>query len=284
VLENDANQARFLASYTAQWNDDSHHAFHVLATGEKDGYYVDYADQPAKHLARCLAEGFSYQGDFSKFRNRPRGAASAHLPPTRFVDFLQNHDQVGNRAFGERLTALTDAKILRALVAMHLLAPSPPLLFMGEEWACKQPFLFFCDFPGELGEAVRKGRREEFARFSAFEDPAARERIPDPLAEPTFKTCVLDWKSLDRSWLKLYEELLALRQREIVPRLAGMKSGRYRMLTERAFEVTWGDLGLVANCGEQAIPAEVPPGARTLWGSPPNPTLQPWSVYWWTTP
>jgi maltooligosyltrehalose trehalohydrolase len=104
------------------------------------------------------------------------------------------------------------------------------------------------------------------------------------LAEQTFKSCVLDWKALDRSSLKLYEELLALRQREIVPRLAGMKSGRYRMLTERAFEVTWGDLGLVANCGEQAIPVEVPQGARTLWGSPPNPTLQPWSVYWWTTP
>ena len=119
--------------------------------------------RPARHLARCLAEGFAYQGEESPFSKEPRGEPSAHLPTSCFVDFLQNHDQVGNRAFGERLLALSNERALKALSAIQLLAPSPPLLFMGEEWGCQQPFLFFCDFEGELGEAVRKGRREEFA-------------------------------------------------------------------------------------------------------------------------
>jgi len=106
VLENDANQARFLAvgKYDAQWNDDSHHAYHVLATGESDGYYVSYADAPAKHLARCLAEGFAYQGEVSAFSREPRGEGSRHLPPGAFVDFMQNHDQIGNRAHSERIS------------------------------------------------------------------------------------------------------------------------------------------------------------------------------------
>ena len=125
VLENDANQARFIGpgKYTAQWNDDSHHGYHVLATGESDGYYVAYADAPAKHLARCLAEGFAYQGEESPFSKEPRGEPSAHLPPSCFVDFLQNHDQVGNRAFGERLTQLSEERKLKTLSAIQLLAP-----------------------------------------------------------------------------------------------------------------------------------------------------------------
>src|SRR6185503_12536586 len=110
VLENDANQARFLGpgKYTAQWNDDSHHGYHVLATGEGDGYYAAYTDKPAQHLARCLAEGFAYQGEVSPFSKEKRGEPSAHLPPSCFVDFIQNHDQVGNRALGERIAQLSD--------------------------------------------------------------------------------------------------------------------------------------------------------------------------------
>ena len=182
VLENDANQARFLGEggYDAQWNDDVHHACHVLATGETDGYYVAYADAPARHLARALAEGFAYQGEESPFSREPRGEPSAHLPPGCFVDFLQNHDQVGNRAHGERLVSLSQESALRCLSAILLLAPSPPLLFMGEEWGCRQPFLFFCDFHDELAKAVREGRRKEFARFPEFRDPAARARHPHP--------------------------------------------------------------------------------------------------------
>ncbi len=273
VLENDANQSRFIGPgrYTAQWNDDSHHAYHVLATGESDGYYVAYAGDPAKHLARCLAEGFAYQGEVSPFSEEARGEPSAHLPPSCFVDFLQNHDQIGNRAFGERLSVLAREKSLRALTAIQLLAPSPPLLFMGEEWGCRQPFLFFCDFDGELGEAVRNGRRAEFARFASFEG-----EVPDPLAEDTFRQCVLDWGARDPAWLKHYKGLLALRARAIAPRKFG--PGKYRMLGERAFEVRWDGLTLVANCSDARIAVDhVPPGAP-LWS---NAKLgDPWSVDW----
>ncbi len=279
VLENDANQARFIGPgrYTAQWNDDSHHGYHVLATGERDGYYVAYADAPARHLARCLAEGFAYQGEVSPFSDEPRGEPSSHLPPSCFVDFLQNHDQIGNRAFGERLVCLTENQILKSLVAIQLLAPSPPLLFMGEEWGCRQPFLYFCDYEGELGAAVRDGRRGEFARFAAFQDPAARERIPDPLAEGTFRQSVLRWEERDEAWLAYYRELLALRAREIATRDFG--PGRYRMLAERAFEVKWDGLVLIANCSDENLKIDPFPRATQLWsnGAPG----EPWTVGWW---
>ena len=280
ILENDANQARFIGpgKYTAQWNDDSHHGYHVLATGEDDGYYVAYADAPAKHLARCLAEGFAYQGEESPFSKEPRGEPSAHLPPSCFVDFIQNHDQVGNRAFGERIAQLSDERKLKALSAIHLLAPSPPLIFMGEEWGCRQPFLFFCDFEGELGEAVRKGRREEFARFAAFRDPKVRERIPDPLAESTFRQSTLDWNERDPGWLAHYKKLLQLRARAIAPRKFG--PGRYQMLGERAFEVKWDGLTLIANCGDQKVDVKVIPAQAALWSN--GKPGEPWSVNWWS--
>jgi maltooligosyltrehalose trehalohydrolase len=286
IVENDANQSRFLgpAKYAAQWNDDSHHGYHVLATGEKDGYYIAYADAPAKHLARCLAEGFAYQGEVSPFTNEPRGEPSAQLPPRVFVDFMQNHDQVGNRAFGERLVVLSSEKILKSLAGILLLAPSPPMLFMGEEWGCRQPFLFFCDFDGELGEAVRNGRRAEFGRFAAFQDPAARARIPDPLAEETFRKCVLRWEDADQGWLEFYKELLRIRKTEIATRAA--KPGRYEMLAERVFSVLWpledgGVLRLLANCADAPFELAMPPRGRRLWGPEHSTTMAAWSVSWW---
>jgi 1,4-alpha-glucan branching enzyme len=143
---------------------------------------------------------------------------------------------------------------------------------MGEEWGCRQPFLFFCDFDGELGEAVRNGRREEFKRFAGFQ-----ERIPDPLAETTFQSCVLRWKDRDAAWLAHYKSLLKLREREISSLDFG--PGRYRMLGERAFEVTWDKLTLIANCGDDAVGVDRFPSHRPLWsnGSPGA----PWAVNWW---
>jgi maltooligosyltrehalose trehalohydrolase len=291
MLENDANQARFLGPgrYDAQWNDDAHHGYHVLATGEADGYYVSYVDAPAKHLARCLAEGFAYQGEVSPFTGEPRGEPSGHLPPSAFVDFMQNHDQIGNRAHGERLASLADEGKLKVLSSILLLAPSPPLLFMGEEWACRQPFLFFCDFDGALGDAVRNGRREEFARFAAFADPRTRARIPDPLSEQTFKRSVLRWKDArgapGRAWLAHYRALLEIRKTEIAPR--GFGPGSYRMLGERAFEVAWngagGQLRLRANFADSAPPTEAPPRGRLLWGNGSGERLDPWTASWWLT-
>ena len=283
VLENDANEARRLGAgaFDAQWNDDAHHACHVLATGESDGYYAAYAEAPARHLARCLAEGFGYQGEISPFSGEPRGEPSRHLPPTSFVNFLQNHDQVGNRAMGERLSVLAEPRAIEALASIVLLAPSIPLLFMGEEWGCRLPFLFFCDFEGEVGEAVRKGRREEFSRFAAFAGADARSRIPDPLDRETFDACVLRWDELDapgsRQRLSHYKALLELRRREIACREFG--SGRFRILGGNAFEVAWGDLTLRANCGDTAVAAHAAVPGRLLHalGEPG----EPWSVHWW---
>ena len=236
VLENDKNEARYLSRtesgqprhYVAQWNDDIHHAMHVILTGEERGYYADYADEPLRHLARCLTEGFAYQDDPSAFRNgERRGELSAHLPPAAFVAFVQNHDQIGNRAFGDRLASLAPPEAVRAGLAVLLLSPLPPLLFQGEEWASVRPFLFFCDFGEDLREAVREGRRKEFAGFPEFADEQARARIPDPTAIETFEQSKLDWseseKSPHRETLAETRHLLALRRDEIAPRLVGMK-------------------------------------------------------------
>ena len=169
--------------YDAEWNDDVHHAAHVIATGEQDGYYIDYQTQPVKQLARALASGYIYQGEASPFLDgAPRGEPSADLPPTAFVDFLQNHDQIGNRAFGERLTSLAGPQAIDALTAVLLLSPHIPLIYMGEEWGETQPFFFFTDFHGDLGDAVREGRRNEFSKWQSFRDAANREKIPDPNA------------------------------------------------------------------------------------------------------
>jgi len=277
VLEDDRNDPRYLRLETrgrplfaAQWNDDIHHALHAQCTGERGGYYGDYPD-PIGALARCLTEGFAYQGEHSPYRGRPRGEPSRDLPPTAFVSFLQNHDQVGNRAFGERLAALAPAAAVRAATLLLLLAPSPPMLFMGEEWAAAEPFLFFCDFGGELGPRVVEGRRAEFARFPDFADPAARGQIPSPEDETTFRRSVLHWEALTRPGHRERHEwirgLLDLRRREIAPRLKNARPGPARgdRLGETGLAVEWalGDgatLRVVANLG--ARPLRVAPAAR----------------------
>ena len=279
VLENDKNQSRYLArnaklgpvQASAQWNDDVHHAFHILVTDERDGYYADYAERPLWYLGRCLAEGFAYQGEISAYRDHaPRGEPSAHLPATAFVSFVQTHDQVGNRAFGERIERIADPKALRAAVACLLLSPAPPLLFMGEEFGASSPFQFFCEFGPELAAAVTRGRREEFGRFARFRDPAVQATIPDPNNAATYAASKLKWAELDQAlhkeWLALYRELLGLRHRHIVPHLAGVhSSGTFALIDDHALRVDWtlGDgarLHLVANfsdtpCGGIDIPA-----------------------------
>jgi maltooligosyltrehalose trehalohydrolase len=146
VLENEANQAFRLADgYTAQWDDDFHNARHVLLTGEEEGYYAGFADDPTAHLARVLGEGFAYQGQ-ADHRGHRRGEPSAFLPPTKFVVFAQNHDQIGNRAKGDRLAMLIAPEALRAALALTALTPMIPLFFMGEPWGAREPFLFFTDY------------------------------------------------------------------------------------------------------------------------------------------
>ena len=252
VLENDRNQARYLGRdeqarpriASAQWNDDVHHVFHVLLTGQRDGYYSDYADESLERLGRSLAEGFVYQGQPSEFRDgEPRGEPSAQLPPQAFIDFLQTHDQVGNRAFGERLDALADPALMPAALASLLLAPAVPMLFMGEEWGASTPFLFFCDFGPELAAAVSKGRREEFSRFDAFRDPQARERIPDPNEIRTFEASRLDWAERERTPHReredLVRRLLAIRRDHLVGRFAGMRRGGEFVCEREWLTVRW---------------------------------------------
>ncbi|WP_245453248.1 malto-oligosyltrehalose trehalohydrolase [Aquibium carbonis] len=231
--------------FTAEWNDDFHSIAHVIATGETDGYFADFADDPAGKLARALAEGFAYQGEVSPQWGRPRGEPCAHLPPTAFVDFLQNHDQVGNRAFGERLPALASPDMLRVLTAMLLLSPHIPLLFMGEEFSEDRPFLFFTDFRGDLAKAVTEGRRREFATFAAFRDGEAARRIPDPNDPGTFLASKLDWTKpgLGRGRIRLDQirRLLATRRETIAPLLASARghSGTIRDAAEGVVAVDW---------------------------------------------
>jgi maltooligosyltrehalose trehalohydrolase len=311
VLENDHNVARYLATdtrppnnqYAAQWNDDIHHALHVLLTGERSGYYQDYAEDPVGHLGRCLTEGFVYQGEPSAYRdNRPRGTPSAQLPPTAFVSFLQNHDQVGNRAFGERIGELAAPEAVRAAVALLLLAPSPPLLFMGQEWSSRCPFLFFCDLGPDLADNVVEGRRQEFARFPAFRDREARERIPDPMDPQTFERSRLDWdrqtQDEHRRWLVLHRELLALRRAELIPRLRQIAGGHkaFSHLGEHVISARWaltgGDALLVlANFGDAAVGEIAWPAGRLLYTTHPGEPagqgtgqLPPWSVFWYLEP
>jgi maltooligosyltrehalose trehalohydrolase len=279
VLEHHNDASHLEKDFDAQWNDDGHNVLHVLLTGEHGGYYADYADRPAEQLARCLADGFIFQGEHCPYLGAPRGMPSAHLPPTAFVLFLQNHDQIGNRAFGERLTTLADPAALEAAIALLLLCPQIPLLFMGEEDASRTPFLFFTDHQAELAEAVREGRRNEFARFPAFSDPATRERIPDPNALRTFQASVphADHHA-GPARNALYRQLLALRHAEIVPRLDQTCSIGAHAVGARAVLARWrlGDgavLTIGTNLGWE--PAAMPPPAgELLFATPPGAAQQ----------
>ena len=297
VLENDANDAPLLDTYDAQWNDDAHHAFHVLLAGERDGYYRDYAQEPLRALGRALTEGFAYQGEPSAHRGGvPRGTPSAVLASDRFVNFLQNHDQIGNRAFGERIGMLAGAPARRCAAAVLLLAPSLPLLFMGEEWDASTPFLFFSDFGAELGAAVTQGRRREFAAWPAFADPVLRERIPDPESPATMEASRLRWDERatphHASVLALHADLLALRAAAIVPRLAsGVRGDGYDLLDECTLAARWrfGDgtrLTLVARLGPEPGAVDYATHGRPLFtlGDVParsrGAALPAWSAGW----
>jgi malto-oligosyltrehalose trehalohydrolase len=295
VVENDHNDVSLLdAGYDAQWNDDFHHAAHVLTTGETGGYYRDYAERPTWMLARTLTAGYAYQGEPSPYRDgAPRGSRSDDQPLGKFIDFLQNHDQIGNRARGERLAHLASADAVRACAAVLLLAPSSPLLFMGEEWAASTPFLFFCDFEPELAHLVTEGRRREFAGFPEFADPHARESIPDPSAAATFERCILDWderaREPHRSMLDVYRTLLDVRKREIVPRIAGInaRDAQFEQRGATGLIARWrtdgGTLMLEANLSDAPNPGfEAPTTGRCIYGSVEFPAgIAPaWAVRW----
>ena len=299
VLENDENRVSVLepgqdpprGKYRAQWNDDYHHAWHVWLTGETQGYYRDYQRSPLRDIARALGSGFVYQGEASQYRGgRARGEASGGLAPTAFVNFHQNHDQIGNRAFGDRLEALVSPQAIEAALAITLLAPGIPMLFMGEEWGSKQPFPFFCDFKGDLANAVRAGRRREYGwAYEKYGD-----EVPDPLDVSTFQSAILDWdqakEGAGRRRSELVRDLLAVRRREIVPRLANAAFGDAHAADNGLLTASWrlGDgtrLLLTANLSTSEISAETcQTGGIGICGHPPGDVLQPWSVFWCLEP
>ena len=295
VLENDDNRASALdaeqdpprGKYRAQWNDDYHHAWHVLLTGETQGYYRDYTISPMRDIARALAAGFVYQGEASSHRSgQLRGEPSGNLAPTSFVNFLQNHDQIGNRALGDRLESIVSGQAIEAALAITLLAPAIPMLFMGEEWGSKAPFPFFCDFKGDLAEAVRKGRNREYAwAYAKYGD-----EVPDPLAQSAVQSAVLDWESRNeqagKKRLALVQQLLAIRRREIVPRLAGAAFGDAHAADNGLLTASWrmGDgatLQLTANLSNSEIAHKRSEATGTpVWGDETADLMPPWSVFW----
>lgn len=244
--------------FTAEWNDDFHNAAHAFATGETHAYYQDFAYEPEKKFARALTEGFVYQGEISLQTGTSRGVECAGQPPQFFVDFIQNHDQTGNRAQGERLITLAGADKTRVLLATLLLSPHIPLLFMGEEYGETNPFLFFTDFHGDLARAVREGRAKEFTGHAGHD-----ETVPDPNDVNTFTRSRLNWDRLTAEegsvWLPLTRNLLALRRRVIVPllRAGGSVKGTVLHTALGVVAVSWqfpsGTLSLALNIGKKTV-------------------------------
>ncbi|MDB5801058.1 MAG: treZ [Rhodocyclales bacterium] len=243
ILENDHNDARFLReNFNAQWNDDLHHVLHVLLTDETRGYYSAYAQDPIQMLARCLKEGFAYQGEPSPIHNgAPRGEPSNDLPPTAFVSFLQNHDQIGNRARGDRLTTLADPNALRAAATLVLLSPQIPLIFMGEEWGSTKPFLYFVNHEGELAKAIWQGRIDEFALAAEPDDD--QSVIPDPCDVATYHSSIPDHPTGEEveyaKWLEFYRQALRVRHGKLVPHLQGVRAVDATVLGPKAVKASW---------------------------------------------
>lgn len=299
VLENENNQAERLVRdggrplhYTAQWNDDMHHVLHTAATHEDAGYYKDYCGH-THLLGRALAEGFIFEDTAPAARCSEPAQRAITLPPEAYVSFIQNHDQIGNRAFGERMNAIALPEAVRALAATYLLSPQTPMIFMGEEWCASQPFPYFCDFDGELGDKVREGRRNEFSQSPGFEDPAQRDRIPDPQAESTFQSAKLNWNDLSESTsaehLDWYRRMLGVRHDVMLPLFERLNDnrGHFDVKGPGALVVHWklrgGELRLYANLCDQSKPRFPNVEGRVLWQEGPgvqDEVAQPWSVIW----
>lgn len=294
IAENSDNQAGWLKRredgepwlYDAQWSDDIHHGLHNAITGENSWYYADF-DNRIDLVGRSLAEGLAWQGEYLEHEQRNKGEPSAFLPATAFVAYAQNHDQAGNRPFGERINQLVPAKRVRMWAAIYLLSPQIPMLFAGEEWGANEPFMFFSDVGKDLADVVREGREQEMATFRTTNEG----ELPDPMSEQTFQACKLNWVDKDDGeharFLSLYHRLISLRKKEIIPRLQGMQgnAGRYKVVGNRGLNVTWtlGDgsiLSMIANLSDEPVSGLDLWSSDHLWleGFATGDTLDPWSV------
>jgi maltooligosyltrehalose trehalohydrolase len=279
VGENEPQDAAFLRDHglDALWNDDFHHSARVAATGVIDGYLHDYRGT-TRELVAAIRHGFLYQGQMYPWQRNPRGTSTRGLARARFVQFLENHDQTANLGLGERLGDVTDPATLRALTTLLLLSPSVPMLFQGQETGSRRPWEFFCDHPGALGEAVRRGRAEfvsQFQRLATAEAQAARR---DPCARATFEACILDpaERDLTRPIVALHRDLLHLRRDDPAFTATGPDAMDAVALDDRALVVRYfgdhpgADRLVIVNLGStlrQAVIAEplLAPPAGTGW-------------------
>ncbi|MCW5657799.1 MAG: malto-oligosyltrehalose trehalohydrolase [Burkholderiaceae bacterium] len=295
VLENDSNDRSRLGApgtpgrFDGQWNGDVHHALHVLLTGERDGYYAEF-DQPIEQLAQSLTRGFAREGGPHNVPGAPpRRPAQGRAPLSATVNFLQNHDQIGNRAFGERLTTLAAPAALQLAAAIVLLAPSPPMLFMGEEDGATVPFLYFADWDGELRDAVRRGRVDEFAHFPRYAEAARAGRLPDPCSAETVERCRLRPGPDVDAWRARYRTLLARRASHLRPRLPDLLGdGHDAVVHGPLLQLRWrfggarpGVWAVQVNLGPDAVAADALPGECVhAEGVAHGATLAPWSGRW----
>jgi maltooligosyltrehalose trehalohydrolase len=264
IAESDLNDPRLITpaeaggyGLDAQWNDDLHHALHVALTGEAQGYYADFAQAPMAALAKTLTGAFFHDGIWSSFRGRSHGRPvdRSRIPGYRFLAYQQNHDQIGNRATGDRLPA--EALVLGA--AIVLTSPYTPMLFMGEEWGAATPFAYFTDHQEpELAEAIRRGRRAEFAGHGW-----AADDVPDPQAVDTFRRSKLDWAAQDRALLERYRALIRLRRERPELRLDHVDVEFDE--EERRLIMFRGGLRVVLNLGGGPARLDLP--AKILWAS-----------------
>jgi maltooligosyltrehalose trehalohydrolase len=276
IAESDLNDPRMVTSREAgghgldgQWADDVHHALHANLTGEDAGYYGDFVGLPA--LAKVLSGVFLHDGSWSSFRGRAHGRpVPATVPGHRFVVYLQDHDQIGNRATGDRISATLSDGLLKVGAALVLTSPFTPMLFMGEEWGARTPWQFFSDHEGELGEAVRKGRRAEFASHGW-----ATDEVPDPQAEQTLRDSTLDWSEpvqpRHAALLAWTRDLIALRRAR--PELTDGRRDRVQVAYDedaRWLVVRRGGLAVVCNLGPErnVVPLEGSPEGVLLQSEP----------------
>ena len=292
ILENETNIANKLqrdgqgkpTNYSAQWNHDITHllsaAFGNLCSS-KDG-----AEEETGKLAKALTEGFVIAAQMQGAPPEP------HVPPTAFIAFIQTHDLIGNRVFGERISALVPPHQLHAIAAICLLLPQIPMLFMGEEWAATTPFPFFCDYHGDLAEAVRKGRCEQLSKLNPAPSQEELNRAPNPQDDATLRSAQLKWDELQQpehaAWFDWYKRILAVRHESILPLLASLPDacGTFEVIAPGALKAHWtfpsgAELHLAANLCDQ--PNTLGPAAgRTLWleGSEDNNKLNSWTIRW----
>lgn len=305
VVENSDNGASWLRRdnesqpvfYTAQWNDDLHHVLHTATTGEAGGYYADFLDDDVvfDKLGRALREGFIFQGEYKLHEGRNRGEPSAALPPQAFISYMQNHDQVGNRIQGSRISHFTSAAAVHAYIAIYLLSPQIPMIFMGEEFGATTAFPFFSDVPDDMRESVIEGRMRDMRGNSEDIDPTKPdvEETYDPTSEATFMRAKIDWVEAEENhgqqMLRIYRTLIDLRQREIVPRLKAMAgfSAHGKRMGRSSMFTTWimGDgavLRAYINLSHVSEESTVPLIGRKIWqtGWADGQMLGPWSVLW----